>query len=74
MKNLKKHNERLEVLVGKWNTKYRVGQKVHLQMDNGTTIETETLSDAVLVGGSAVCWFKGISGCYELERATPIGI
>ncbi len=42
-------------------------------MDSGEAREAETKYTAeVLSGHTAVGWFKDISGCYLLERATAI--
>jgi hypothetical protein len=51
-----------------------VGARVRVKMDNGTTTITNTRSTAqVLSGHSAVIWLDGISGCYLLDRVTPMG-
>jgi len=60
-------------LASAWNEKYGIGQKVKVEMDDGTFIETETTNGATLLGGhTAVGWFKDIRGCYALERAQAI--
>lgn len=70
---MKSKNQDQMLLVGKWNSLYRPGQKVILEMDDGSKIETKTRSEAELLSGhSAVCWFEGVRGCYLLERATPL--
>jgi hypothetical protein len=56
-----------------FNKKYPVGQKVSVRKDAGDGIITMTRSKAeVLSGHSAVIWLKGITGCYLLDRVTPI--
>ncbi len=68
-----KINKAEQKKVDDWNSKYDVGQKVIVKMDSGEERETETKYPAeVLSGHTAVGWFKGISGCYLLERATAI--
>lgn len=60
-------------MVEDWNQKYRVGQKVTVKKDAGNTVETTTTSNAVLLGGhTPVIHVEGISGCYALDRVTPI--
>lgn len=56
-----------------FNSKYPVGQKVSVRKDAGDGVITITRSKAeVLSGHSAVIWLEGISGCYLLDRVTPI--
>lgn len=56
-----------------FNSKYPVGQKVSVRKDAGDAMITVTRSKAeVLSGHSAVIWLEGISGCYLLDRVTPI--
>jgi hypothetical protein len=56
-----------------FNAKYPVGQKVSVRKDAGDGVITITRSKAeVLSGHSAVIWLEGISGCYLLDRVTPI--
>lgn len=65
---LKKRNRQRE-LVDAWNSEHEVGTEVEVALDNGTKINTKTVSHATLLGGhTAVIWVKGISGCYALER------
>lgn len=60
-------------MVTDWNEKYRIGQKVSVKKDAGTTVETTTSSTAVLLGDhTPVIQLSGISGCYALDRVTPI--
>ncbi|WP_157410210.1 hypothetical protein [Sphingobium xenophagum] len=59
--------------VDNWNKHYPVGQAVTVRRDNGSTITTKTRSPAELLSGhSAVVWLDGISGCYLLNRVTPV--
>lgn len=56
-----------------FNSKYPVGQKVSVRKDAGDGMVTVTRSKAeVLSGHSAVILLEGISGCYLLDRVTPI--
>lgn len=56
-----------------FNAKYPVGQKVSVRKDGGYGVITVTRSRAeVLSGHSAVIWLEGITGCYLLDRVTPI--
>lgn len=56
-----------------FNASNPVGQRVAVRMDNGRGITSYTRSRAeVLSGHSAVIWLEGISGCYLLDRVTPL--
>jgi hypothetical protein len=56
-----------------FNARYPVGQRVSVRKDAGDGQLTTTRSKAeVLSGHSAVIWLDGISGCYLLDRVTPI--
>lgn len=60
-------------MVEDWNSKYRVGQKVVVRKDAGSTDETVTTSPAILLGGhTPVIHLEGICGCYALDRVTAI--
>ena len=57
----------------RFNTLYRVGQRVSVRLDSGERRITVTRSAAeVLSGHSAVIWLEGIDGSYMLDRVTPI--
>jgi hypothetical protein len=65
----------LQAACDKFNGANQVGAAVTVQLDGGETRETVTTSEAqVLSGHSAVIWLKGISGCYLLERVTPVKV
>lgn len=65
----------LQAACDKFNTTHQVGAAVKVQLDGGEIRDTVTTSEAqVLSGHSAVIWLKGISGCYLLERVTPIQV
>jgi hypothetical protein len=56
-----------------FNARYAVGQIVTVRKDDGEGVQTKTRSQAeVLSGHSAVIWLDGVSGCYLLDRVTPI--
>lgn len=56
-----------------FNARYPVGQTVSLRKDSGEAIVTKTRSVAqVLSGHSAVIWLEGVTGCYLLDRVSPI--
>ena len=60
-------------MVTNWNDNYAVGQKVRVKRDSGDLLVTTTASEAELLGGhTPVIWLDGISGCYALDRVTPI--
>jgi hypothetical protein len=61
-----------EMKVVSWNSLFDIGQTVIITKDDGSQIATTTRAKAELVGGTAVCWFKDISGAYMLDRARPI--
>lgn len=63
----------LQAACDKFNAAHQVGAAVKVQLDGGEIRETVTTSEAqVLSGHSAVIWLKGISGCYLLDRVTPM--
>ena len=72
---MKRPPTRKELLlqVDRFNAAYPVGQRVNVQLDNGTSLATKTRSKAeILSGHSAVIWLDGIGGCYMLNRVTPV--
>jgi hypothetical protein len=63
----------LQAACDKFNAANAVGAAVTVRLDGGEVRETVTTSEAqVLSGHSAVIWLKGISGCYLLDRVTPV--
>lgn len=63
----------LQEQVDDFNRRFAVGQRVTLRSDRGEGITTKTTAEAqVLSGHSAVVWLEGISGCYLLDRITPM--
>lgn len=59
--------------VDDWNAKHPPGTQVNVRMDNGSTRETKTRSEAWLLGGhTAVILMEGISGGYSLDRVTAV--
>ena len=71
-----KHTKRIAALqrqCDEFNRLYEVGKRVSVRKDGGAGVITNTRSKAeVLSGHSAVIWLDGISGCYLLDRVTPI--
>jgi hypothetical protein len=64
---------KLQAQCDAWNAANPVGVPVALEKDNGETQLTVTRSAAqVLSGHSAVIWLDGVSGCYLLDRVTPL--
>lgn len=56
-----------------FNARFPVGQSVSVRKDDGAGVLTQTRAPAeVLSGHSAVIWLEGISGCYLLDRVTPV--
>lgn len=72
-RSLVKAGAKLQVACDKFNAAYPVGTAVSVKLDGGEVRETVTTSEArVLSGHSSVIWLKGISGCYLLDRVTPL--
>lgn len=64
---------KLQAQCDAWNRIYQAGQKVKVRLDSGEIRETKTRTRAeVLQGHSAVIWLDGVTGCYLLDRVTPI--
>lgn len=50
-----------------------IGGKVTVRLDNGDVMKTTTRSTACIFSGhTPVVFLEGISGCYLLDRVTPI--
>lgn len=63
----------LQAACDKFNATNQVGAAVTVRLDGGEMRETTTASEAqVLSGHSAVIWLAGVSGCYLLDRVTPV--
>lgn len=63
----------LQEEVDLFNANHPIGQSVSVKLDNGERRVTTTRSQAsVLSGHTAVIWLDGISGCYALDRVTPL--
>jgi hypothetical protein len=62
-----------EAAVQAWNRCNRVGDHVEVTLDDGTTKQTETRSQAWVMGGhSAMVMLEGVSGAYALHRVRPV--
>jgi hypothetical protein len=73
--NFGQNRKRLQAQCDRFNQLYPVGTAVDLLKDNGDTLRTTTRSLAeVLEGHSAVIWLRGVTGCYLLERVTPVPV
>jgi hypothetical protein len=56
-----------------WNLRHRPGTAVHVTRDDGTDFLTTTRSEAEVLGGhTAVVWLNGASGCFLLDRCSPV--
>jgi hypothetical protein len=63
----------LQAECDRFNATCKVGGAVTVVLDVGPAIETITTSEAqVLSGHTAVVWMRGVSGCYQLDRVTPV--
>lgn len=63
----------LQAACDKFNAAHQIGAAVSVELDSGEVRKTVTTSEAqVLSGHTAVIWLDGISGCYDLERVTPL--
>jgi hypothetical protein len=73
--------EKPEIMISKvltWNKNHSVGTLVTVVKDDGEIIETETVSEAWMLGASGdylghtpVIKLKDITGCYLLDRVSP---
>lgn len=72
---MKKPNlKKMQAECDAFNAKCPVGGLVSVELDGvDEPFETVTISEAqILSGHSAVVWMKNVSGCYLLERVTPL--
>lgn len=61
------------IAVSQWNAAHPEGTPVTVTLDSGRRVETRTRSRAAVLGNhTAVVWLAGITGCYALERVTPV--
>jgi hypothetical protein len=59
----------LEGKVAAFNKMHPVGSNVIVVKDLGEQVEATVLHPASILGGhTAVAWFSGIPGCYNLDR------
>lgn len=71
--NFGQNRKLLQAQCDRFNAQYPIGFAVDLLKDNGETLRTVTRSIAqVLEGHTPVIWLKGVSGCYMLDRVTPV--
>lgn len=66
--------KKLQAICDKFNASYPVGTEVLLKKDGHDELfPTKTRSTAqVLCGHSVVIWLENVSGCYLLDRVTPV--
>jgi hypothetical protein len=66
---MQKSQVKLEKEVMDFNLRFKVGDKVNLEDDDGNIREVTIERPASILGGhSSVGWFEEISGCYQLDR------
>lgn len=58
---------RLQKIVDEFNEKYPVGTRVILRRDIGEVETTVEMPARILSYHSAVAWFEGVSGCYDIQ-------
>ncbi|MBX8826521.1 hypothetical protein [Ochrobactrum sp. SFR4] len=65
---------KLQCICDKFNASYPVGTNVLLKKDGHDELfPTTTRSTAqVMCGHSAVIWLENVSGCYLLDRVSPV--
>ncbi|MGV8869323.1 MAG: hypothetical protein ACOH2S_20585 [Janthinobacterium svalbardensis] len=69
----RKSAAQLQAVCDKFNATHQVGVAVSVKLDNGEIRNTVTTGHAQVMGShTAVIWLDGISGCYYLERVTPL--
>lgn len=73
-KREKAKQKKLQAICDKFNAENPVGSSVLLQKDGQVEpFSTKTRSAAqVMCGHSAVIWLENVSGCYLLDRVTPL--
>jgi hypothetical protein len=57
----------LQKAVDQFNASFPVGTRVILRTDSGPVETTVRYPAEVLQGHSAVAWFTGVSGCYDIQ-------
>jgi hypothetical protein len=70
---MKQHSlKQLQKQVEEFNSNYPIGTPVRL-VDSASNIETKVRTEAQIMGGhSAVAWFEGVSGCWDVSYVKPI--
>ncbi len=66
--------KKMQAQCNAFNAACPVGSRVRVQLDGiDEPFETVTRSEAqILSGHSPVVWMENVSGCYLLDRVTPI--
>ena len=60
--------KKLQQIVDAFNRDYPVGTDVMLRKDSGFVLTVVEAPAEILGGHSAVGWFRGVRGCYSIER------
>jgi len=65
----KRSMKQLQAAVDKFNTEFPVGTDVIVTQDSGDDVASRVRYPASILGGhTAVGWFDGIVGCYDITR------
>ena len=68
-----KNEKDAQALIDAWNKTNGIGAAVRVHKDDGTILETTTRSKAAMLpSGQPVIWVRGLAGCYDLTRVSPI--
>lgn len=70
MASMRKLERQAQDEVARWT--HPEGTRVCYRRDNGTALLTATRGGASVMGGTAVIWLEGVSGCVALERVSPV--
>ena len=71
---MNKQEAKLQAKCDKFNAIVSVGDEVFVKLDGvDEPVRTRTRSEAeVMSGHSPVIWLENVSGCYLLDRVTPV--
>lgn len=59
--------------ITQWNINHIIGTRVTVTKKSGTTFQSNTVSEATLLGGIVpVVWVDGIRGCYLLRDVVAV--
>lgn len=69
MKAKQKTEKQLQIEVADFNSKYKVGDKIRLELDNGKIKDMTLKYGATILGGhSVVIWLNELYMCYSADR------